>query len=67
MLLTTRGLGKRGGLLATAGLGRRLVLAVDGETETHDRFNTQRGQILREDEELVMIGHGLVQLCNRLH
>jgi hypothetical protein len=37
------------------------------ESETHDRFNNQSEQIHREDDDLLMMTHGLVQLCNRLH
>jgi hypothetical protein len=65
ILLTTRGLGKRGGLLVTAGLGRRLVLAVDGETETHDRFQDLRNQIEHEDDILMAMCRGLLNIICR--
>jgi hypothetical protein len=40
---------------------------VGADDETHDRFNNLTDQIHREDEELLMIGQGLVEICNRLH
>ncbi len=40
---------------------------VGGDDETHDRFNNLSSQIHREDEDLIAIGHGMVEICNRYH
>ncbi len=63
-LLTTRGLGHRGGLLASAGLGRRLIEeAKRTVSATHDRFNDLRERIHQEDDLLLAVCRSLIQLC----
>lgn len=69
LLVTTRGLGKRGGFLATRGLGRGIfeVLSPAGDSGKFYDMRDDTDQIHREDEELITISRGLVEICNRLH
>ena len=64
LLLTTRGLGKRGGFLTTKGLGRGVF--AKGPVGTSDKFHDMvRLQIEREDEELLVICQGLIKIICR--
>ena len=38
-----------------------------GKVRTHDKFNDVTDQIYRDDEEIIMIGRGAVEICNRFH
>lgn len=69
LLVTTRGLGHRGGFLATTGLGRGISAVVDKiKARTHDKFNDLRdyaAQAKREDEELLVICRGFIEIICR--
>jgi hypothetical protein len=64
-LLTTRGLGKRGTFLATSGLGRG-IFAPPGEGKSDSyRFHDNRGQIEKDDEELIVICRSFIEVICR--
>ena len=72
--LTTKGLGRSTigqgtTFVATRGWGRGVQQVVDEiKTRTHDRFNDVRdyvAQARREDEELLVICRGLIELICR--
>jgi hypothetical protein len=65
-LLTTRGLGKRGGFLSTSGLGRG-IFETPGEGKAdsyrfHDKLSVQ---IEQDDEELLVICRSFIEVICR--
>ena len=67
ILVTTRGLGSRGGLLVTGGLGRRIldILAPAGDSQKFYDMRDYTAQALKEDEELLTICQGLLKIICR--
>ena len=64
ILVTTRGLGKRGGLLVTGGLGRRLIDALgEGKADSQRFHDHLRLQIEQEDDLLLVLCRSLITLC----
>lgn len=65
-LLTTRGLGHRGGLLASSGLGRRLIdEAKRTVSATHDKFNDLQKRIREEDDLLLAVCRSFLKIVCR--
>lgn len=64
ILVTTRGLGRRGGFLSTTGLGRG-IFAPEGEGKADSyRFHDKDlyAQAKREDDEILLMCRGLLKL-----
>ena len=64
VLISTRGLGHRGGLLATGGLGRRLIdQPGEGKADSQRFHDHLRLQIEQEDDLLLVLCRSLITLC----
>lgn len=68
LLVTTRGLGHRGGFLSSRGLGRGVFDTEEEFQGTWDRFRQQQQQrIMQEDEELIIITRAFIEIVSCRH
>jgi hypothetical protein len=66
LLVTTRGLGKRGGFLSTSGLGNGIFESPgEGKADSYRFHDKLSDQIDREDEELLIICRGFIEVICR--